>query len=69
MEIPSIDEVMSSISINDENSAFDQNTLNQLINKIINVEYINPLLNLYDTHIQNLENELKLTKDILKKKR
>jgi len=68
MEIPSIDEVMSSISINDENSAFDQNTLNQLINKIINVEYINPLLNLYDTHIQNLENELKLTKDILKKK-
>ena len=67
MEIPSIDEVISSISIN-ENSAFDQNTLNQLINKIINVEYINPLLNLYDTHIQNLENELKLTKDILKKK-
>ena len=67
MEIPSNDEVISSISIN-ENSAFDQNTLNQLMNKIINVEYINPLLNLYDTHIQNLENELKLTKDILKKK-
>ena len=67
MEIPSIDEVISSISIN-ENSAFDQNTLNQLLNKTINVEYINPLLNLYDTHIQNLENELKLTKDILKKK-
>jgi hypothetical protein len=67
MEIPSIDEVLSTITIN-ENSAFDQNTLNQLLNKTINVEYINPLLNLYDTHIQNLENELKLTKDILKKK-
>ena len=67
MEIPSIDEVLSTITIN-ENSAFDQNTLNQLLNKTINVEYINPLLSLYDTHIQNLENELKLTKDILKKK-
>ena len=50
----------------EEFPTLDQNVLNEWLNRLINVEYINPLFGLYDTHIQNLENELIYTKNIVK---
>ena len=65
IQIPSLDEGFKS-SLN-QSSALDQNVLNEWLNRLINIDYINPLLSLYDTHIQNLENELQYNKSLLKK--
>ena len=68
IQIPSLDEGFTSLTSmkGEEFPTLDQNVLNEWLNRLINVEYINPLLGLYDTHIQNLENELIYTKNILK---
>ena len=65
IQIPSLEEGFKS-SLN-QTSAIDQNVLNEWLNRLINVDYINPLLSLYDTHINNLEQELEYNKSLLKK--
>ena len=67
LQVPNLDEGFESL-LKNENSSLDQNILNEWLSKLINVDYINPLLSLYDTHIENLKNELKQTKEILKRK-
>ena len=68
IQVPSLDEGFASLTSmkGEEFPTLDQNVLNEWLNRLINVEYINPLFGLYDTHIQNLENELIYTKNILK---
>ena len=68
IQIPSLDEGFASLTSmkGEEFPTLDQNVLNEWLNRLINVEYINPLFGLYDTHIQNLENELIYTKNIVK---
>ena len=68
IQVPSLDEGFASLTSmkGEEFPTLDQNVLNEWLNRLINVEYINPLFGLYDTHIQNLENELIYTKNIVK---
>ena len=68
IQVPSLDEGFASLTSmkGEEFPTLDQNVLNEWLNRLINVEYINPLFGLYDTHIQNLENELIYTKTIVK---
>lgn len=68
IQVPSLDEGFASLTSmkGEEFPTLDQNVLNEWLNRLINVEYINPLFGLYDTHIQNLENELIYTKSIVK---
>jgi len=68
IQVPSLDEGFASLTSmkGEEFPTLDQNVLNEWLNRLINVEYINPLFGLYDTHIQNLENELLYTKAIVK---
>ena len=68
---PLFEEAYSSISkkINsgDYNSEDLQTLMNEWMNRIINVEYINPLATLYETYIKNLEAELINHKETNKK--
>ena len=68
IQVPSLDEGFASLTSmkGEEFPTLGQNVLNEWLNRLINVEYINPLFGLYDTHIQNLENELIYTKNIVK---
>ena len=68
IQVPSLDEGFASLTSmkGEEFPTLDQNVLNEWLNRLINVEHINPLFGLYDTHIQNLENELIYTKNIVK---
>ena len=68
IQVPSLDEGFATLTSmkGEEFPTLDQNVLNEWLNRLINVEYINPLFGLYDTHIQNLENELIYTKTIVK---
>ena len=47
-------------------SSLDQNVLDEWLNKLINMDYINPLFSLYDTHIDNLNEELVKLKEQVK---
>lgn len=42
-------------------------TIREWLNKLLNVDYINPLISLYENYIKNLEEELKNCKTINKK--
>ena len=68
---PSYEEGFSSISkkiYNGEQNSEDlQDLINEWMNRIINVDYINPLITLYENYIKNLENELKNCKETNKK--
>ena len=69
--LPSLEEGFSSFSqkmkngeeLNEEND----NIIDEWLDKLLNVDYINPLITLYENYIQNLEEELKYHKDINKK--
>ena len=63
IEIPSIESGYQSLL---NSSEISEKIIDEWLNKLFNIEYINPLFQLYDTHIQNLNNELNLSKNILK---
>ena len=71
MEIPSLEEgfeyFSKKIKEGEEHSEIFQDTINEWINKILNVDYFNPLILLYDNYIKNLEDELKNSKEKIKK--
>lgn len=69
--LPSLEEGFSSFSqkmkngeeLNEEYN----NVINEWLNKLLNVDYINPLITLYDNYIKTLEDELNNSKEINKK--
>jgi hypothetical protein len=67
----SLEEGFAHISKKIKNGESDQNALQDLIhewmNKIFNMDYINPLITLYENYIKNLENEIKNYENINKK--
>ena len=67
----SLEEGFAHISQKIKNGESDQNALQDLIhewmNKIFNMDYINPLITLYENYIKNLENEIKNYENINKK--
>lgn len=68
--LPSFEEGFTSFSQKIKNGEehselFD--TINEWMNKLFDVNYINPLITLYENYIQNLEEELKKSKEINKK--
>ena len=72
MEIlPSLEEGFSSFSQKMKNgeelSEENDNIINEWLNKLLNVDYINPLITLYENYINNLEEELKYHKETNKK--
>ena len=68
--LPSLEEGFASFSKiiknGEDNTELFENTINEWINKLLNVDYIDPLINLYENHIKNLEEELTKIKDINK---
>ena len=72
MEIlPSLEEGFSSFSQKMKNgeelSEENDNIINEWLNKLLNVDYINPLITLYENYINSLEEELKYHKETNKK--
>ena len=65
IQIPSLEEGLT-LAIKDD-SPVNQTSLNEWLNALINVDYINPLFTLYDTHIMNLENEIQHKQSLLGK--
>ena len=65
IQIPSLEEGLT-LAIKDD-SPVNQASLNEWLNALINVDYINPLFTLYDTHIMNLENEIQHKQSLLGK--
>jgi len=69
--IPSLEEGFASFSKKikngDEHSEKFQEVINEWLNKLLNVDYLNPLITLYEEYIKNLEEELKKSKDIIKR--
>ena len=69
--IPSLEEGYASFSQRikngEEHSEKFQDTINEWMNRLFNVNYINPLITLYENYIQNLEDELKKSKEMNKK--
>ena len=69
--IPSLEEGYASFSQKmkngEEHSEKFQDTINEWMNRLFNVNYINPLITLYENYIQNLEEELKKSKEMNKK--
>ena len=69
--IPSLEEGYASFSQRikngEEHSEKFQDTINEWMNRLFNVNYINPLITLYENYIQNLEEELKKSKEMNKK--
>ena len=69
--IPSLEEGYASFSQRikngEEHSEKFQDTINEWMNRLFNVNYINPLITLYENYIQNLEAELKKSKEMNKK--
>ena len=69
--IPSLEEGFASFSKKikngDEHSEMFQDIINEWMNKLLNVDYLNPLITLYEEYIKNLEEELKNSKNIIKK--
>jgi len=69
--IPSLEEGYASFSQKikngEEHSEIFQDTINEWMNRLFNVNYINPLITLYENYIQNLEEELKKSKEMNKK--
>ena len=67
----SIEEGFAEMSKKIKNGESDQETLQDLIrawmNKLFNMDYINPLITLYENYIKNLENEIKHYENINKK--
>jgi len=67
----SLEEGFAHISQKIKNGESDQNALQDLIrewmNKLFNMDYINPLIILYENYIKNLENEIKNYENINKK--
>ena len=59
----SIEEGFAEMSKKIKNGQSDQETLQDLIrawmNKLFNMDYINPLITLYENYIKNLENQIK----------
>lgn len=66
MEIPSLEDGFNSFLKSTQDSSLDQRVFDEWTNRLISVEYINPLMNLYDVHIENLESELAYNKKVLK---
>jgi chromosome segregation ATPase len=65
IQIPSLEEGLT-LAIKDD-SPINQANLTEWLNSLINVDYINPLFTLYDTHIMNLENEIQHKQSLLGK--
>lgn len=65
LEIPSFEEAFQKTVSG--NSPIDTEILNEWMNQMINVEYINPLFGLYDVHIKNLEEEISQLKQQTRK--
>ena len=65
IQIPSLEEGLT-LAIKDD-SPINQANLNEWLNSLINVDYINPLFTLYDTHITNLESEIQQKQSLLGK--
>ena len=67
----SIEEGFAEMSKKIKNGESDQETLQDLIrawmNKLFNMDYINPLITLYENYIKNLENQIKHYENINKK--
>jgi len=61
IEIPLLDQLNSDFNIEDLNKIFHQS-----LNRLINPDYLNPLFNIYDNHIFNLENEINHYKNLCK---
>lgn len=69
--IPSLEEKLVEYSrkIKNENELNEKcyESLNNWLNQILNVDYVNPLITLYDKYIKSLEDELKNSKKMNKK--
>lgn len=69
--IPSLEEKLVEYSrkIKNENELNEKcyESLNNWMNQILNVDYVNPLITLYDKYIKSLEDELKNSKKMNKK--
>lgn len=65
IEIPSFEEAFQKTVSG--NTPIDSELLNEWMNQMINVEYINPLFGLYDVHIKNLEDEISQLKQQMRK--
>lgn len=69
--IPSLEEKLVEYSrkIKNENELNEKcyESLNNWLNQILNVDYVNPLITLYDKYIKSLEDELKNIKKMNKK--
>ena len=65
IQIPSLEEGLT-LAIKDD-TPINQANLTEWLNSLINVDYINPLFTLYDTHIMNLENEIQHKQSLLGK--
>ena len=69
--IPSLEEKLVEYSrkIKNENELNEKcyESLNDWLNQILNVDYVNPLITLYDKYIKSLEDELKNSKKMNKK--
>ena len=57
MEIPLLENIQETTHKDEYESLF--NFFNESINRLINPEYLNPILSIYDNHIINLESEIK----------
>ena len=69
--IPSLEEGFAlfseKIKNGEDHSELFEDTINEWMNRLFNVNYINPLITLYENYIQNLEEELKKSKEMNKK--
>jgi hypothetical protein len=69
--IPSLEEGFAlfseKIKNGEDHSKLFEDTINEWMNRLFNVNYINPLITLYENYIQNLEEELKKSKEMNKK--
>lgn len=58
IETPSIEDAFKAALSEVSTDPLDENIINSWMSRLMNVEYVNPLIILYNTHINNLEGEI-----------